>query len=96
VNVEKDGGGDFVAKQLERANIIVNKNVLFGDIVDVKHPNGIRIGVQEMTRFGMKENEMKKIARFTKEVILDKKNVEKIKKAVIKFRKEFQRTKYCF
>ncbi|PIY90938.1 MAG: serine hydroxymethyltransferase [Candidatus Nealsonbacteria bacterium CG_4_10_14_0_8_um_filter_35_10] len=96
VNVEKDGGGDFVAKQLERANIIVNKNVLFGDIVDVKHPNGIRIGVQEMTRFGMKENEMKKIARFMKEVILDKKNVEKIKKAVIKFRKEFQRTKYCF
>ena len=96
VNVEKQGGGDFVAKLLERVNIIVNKNVLFGDVVNVKEPNGIRIGVQEMTRFGMKEKEMKKNALFMKKVILDRINPEKVKKEVVFFRKKFQKVKYCF
>lgn len=96
VDVKKEGGGDFVAKRLEKANIIVNKNVLFGDIIDVKHPNGIRIGVQEMTRFGMKEKEMKEIAHFIKKLILDKINPEKVKKEVIEFRKNFKKVKYVF
>ena len=95
VDVKEDGGGDFVAKKLEKANIIVNKNVLFGDILDIKHPNGIRIGVQEMTRFGIKEKEMIKIATFMKKVILDKINPEKVKREVINFRKNFQKIRYC-
>jgi glycine hydroxymethyltransferase len=69
--------------------------VLFGDIVNVKQPNGIRIGVQEMTRFGMKEKEMKEIARMIKEVILDKKSPKKVKKEVIELRENFQEIKYC-
>jgi glycine hydroxymethyltransferase len=97
VNVEKCGGGNIVAKTLENANIIVNKNVLLGDeIVDVKNPRGIRIGVQEMTRFGMKEKEMKEIAKFMKELLLDGKEVEKVKKEVINFRKRFQKIQYGF
>jgi glycine hydroxymethyltransferase len=95
VDVQNVGGGDFVAKKLEKANIIVNKNVLFGDIVNVKQPNGIRIGVQEMTRFGMKEKEMKEIARMIKEIILDKKSPKKVKKEVIELRENFQEIKYC-
>jgi len=98
LNVKKFGGGKLVAEKLEKTNIIVNKMALpqDKDIDATQNPSGIRIGVQEMTRYGMKEKEMKKVANFMKEVILDKKNVEKIKKAVIKFRKEFQKTKYCF
>jgi len=96
VDVLEQGGGDFVAKQLEKANIILNKNVLPGGKLDVKFPDGIRIGVQEMTRYGMKEKEMKEIAKFIKEVILDKKNPERIKKRVIGLRKNFQKVKYCF
>jgi len=96
VDVTEQGGGDFVAKQLEKANIILNKNVLPGGKLDVKFPDGIRIGVQEMTRYGMKEKEMKEIAKFIKEVILDKKNPERIKKRVIGLRKNFQKVKYCF
>ncbi len=97
VNVRENGGGDFVAKRLERANIILNKNVLPGEEkVDVIHPAGLRIGVQEMTRFGMKEREMKQTAKFIKEVVLDKKDQEKIKRKVIKFRKSFKKLKYCF
>jgi len=96
VDVKKNGGGDFVAKSLERANIILNKNVLLGGKVDVKNPTGIRIGVQEMTRFGMKEREMRQIANFIKEVILDKKNPERVKRKVIDFRRSFQEIKYGF
>lgn len=94
VNVEKWGGGKRVAEVLERANIIVNKNVLLGGQLDVKNPQGIRLGVQEVTRLGMKEKEMEKIAFFIKAIIIDKKNITKIKKEVIALRKRFQKLRY--
>jgi len=96
VEVSSLGGGDFVAKLCERANIILNKNVLFTQKIDIKNPNGIRIGVQEMTRFGMKEKEMKEIARLMKRLILDQESPEKIKKEAVIFRRSFQKVKYCF
>lgn len=96
VDIKEEGGGDLIAKTLEKANIILNKNILFGGKIDVKYPAGLRIGVQEMTRFGMKENEMEQIAQFMKKVVLDKKNPEIVKKKVINFRKNFQTVKYCF
>jgi len=95
VNVQKFGGGEIVAEKLEKANIIVNKNVLPKDS-SAQNPSGIRIGVQEMTRFGMKEKEMKKIAQFIKKVILDQINQKEVKKEVINFRRKFQKVKYCF
>jgi len=66
------------------------------DIDAIQNPSGIRIGVQELTRIGMAEREMKKVANFLKRVILDKEGPEKTKKDVIKFRKNFQKIKYCF
>ncbi len=95
VDVGKNGGGDFVAKRLEKSNIILNKNIIPGGQMEIKNPTGIRIGVQEMTRYGMKEQEMLKIARFLKAVILDKKSPGKIKKEIIKFRRNFKKIKYC-
>jgi glycine hydroxymethyltransferase len=65
------------------------------DIDATQNPSGIRIGVQEMTRFGMEEKEMKKIAYFIKKVILDKINPKEVEKEVIGFRKKFQKVKYC-
>jgi len=96
VDVKKFGGGALIAKNLEEANIILNKNILPWDKLDPKNPSGIRIGVQEMTRFGMKENEMKEIAKMMKEIVLDKRNPASTKKRVIKLRKNFQKIKYCF
>ena len=44
------------AQTLERANIIVNKNLIPGDRPeDWDFPGGMRIGTIEVTRFGMKE-----------------------------------------
>jgi glycine hydroxymethyltransferase len=98
LNVKNFGGGKFIAENLEKANIIVNKMALpfDKDIDTIQNPSGIRIGLQELTRIGMKEREMKKVANFLKRVILDKENPEKIKREVINFRKKFQKIKYCF
>ena len=83
------GGGNTIAQKFEDNNIIVNSNMLFGD-PDPRNPRGIRIGVQEMTRFGMQENEMSQIAEFMK-AITENKNV---KNDVLKFRQNFLEMKY--
>ncbi|HPO06890.1 MAG TPA: serine hydroxymethyltransferase, partial [Candidatus Pacearchaeota archaeon] len=80
VNCGQPGSGGVAAAALERANIILNKNIIPGDGVDPRNPRGIRIGVQEMTRYGMKEDEMKQIAEFIKRVVLDKENPETVGK----------------
>ncbi|MDP7462982.1 MAG: glycine hydroxymethyltransferase, partial [SAR324 cluster bacterium] len=43
-------------------------NMLPGD-TDARNPSGLRIGVQEMTRYGMKEGEMGELASLIKAVI---------------------------
>lgn len=94
VDCSNCGFGQVAAETLEQANIILNKNIIPGDGVSPKNPRGIRIGVQEMTRFGMKEDEMKQIAHFIKRVILDKENPEVVGKDVAAFRAGFQKVKF--
>lgn len=98
VNVKEFGGGKTVADKLEECNIICNKMALPLDSSDdaTKNPSGIRLGVQELTRFGMKEKEMKIIAELFKNILIDKLNIERMKKEIIDFRKEFKEIKYCF
>lgn len=97
VDVKQQGGGAKVAKLLEEANIIVNKNLLpYDKPEDVNNPSGIRIGVQEMTRYGMKEDEMDEIAELIKKVVIDNKDPKEIKKEVIELRKRFLEVKFTF
>jgi len=97
INVRKYGGGAKIAKMLEDANIIVNKNLLPEDPPEaVKDPSGIRTGVQEMTRFGMKEDDFREIARFFREVIIDKKDPSAVAKKVAEFRSHFTKIHYTF
>ena len=56
-------------------------------------PDGIRIGVQEMTRVGMGQEEMGRIAELIKECIVDKKTV---KEEVNRFRSNFQDVHYSY
>jgi len=91
-------GGD-IEKLLERANIILNRNLLPWDIMQGRHyqnPGGLRIGTSEITRLGMKEKEMDQIAVFIKQVLIDKKDPKKVKEEIKEFRKDFQEVKYCF
>jgi len=94
VDVSKFGGGDKVAALLEEVNIIVNKNALPWD-KSVLKPSGIRIGVQEMTRFGMGKGEMQEIARFIARVLRGEDPVA-VRREVVEFRKAFLEIKYGF
>lgn len=99
VNVLDYSDGGKVEADLEKANIIVNRQLIPGDIKAGRnyfHPGGIRLGVSEITRLGMKGSEMKDIASFIKQVVIDKKDPKKILKNVKSFRKDFQKVHYCF
>jgi glycine/serine hydroxymethyltransferase len=75
-------------------DIIINMNMLPHEPLKAHdHPDGIRIGVQEMTRFGMGAVEMERIAELMKECIIDKRPV---KEEVNRFRSEYQRVKYSY
>lgn len=91
-------GGEFESK-LEDANIILNRNLLPWDIREDRHyknPGGIRIGVSEVTRLGMEEEEMEKIADFIAQVIIEGEDPESIKEDVEEFSQNYQEVHYCF
>jgi len=99
IDVTKQGDGGTIEGTLEKANIIINRNLLPWDIKEGRHfmhPGGIRLGVSEVTRLGMRESEMTEIAEFIKRVIIDKELPEKVKADVIEFRKDYQKVHYCF
>jgi len=96
VNVDKQGGGDPIAKELEKANIILNKNIIPTDTDNPSKPKGLRIGVQEMTRYGMKETEMAQIAGFIARVAIKGEPAESVKTEVEDLRGKFQKTVFCF
>lgn len=90
VNVSQGGGGVEVAKRLESNDIIVNYNMVPGD-TDPRNPSGLRIGVLEMTRFGMDERAMGELAQLIHDAI-DGKDV---KSQVHDLRGRFVEMKYA-
>lgn len=99
VNVLDYADGGSVEAALERANIIVNRQLIPGDIKagrNYRQPGGIRLGVSELTRLGMTESEMIDIAAFIRQVIIDGKGPESVRAAVKSFRSGYRRTKFCF
>ncbi len=99
VDVSAFSDGGKVEADLEKCNIIVNRQLIPGDIKAGRnyfHPSGIRLGVSEVTRLGMKKAEMIDIADHIKQVIIDKKNPKKILPKIKAFRRDFQKVHYCF
>ena len=99
IDITKYGDGGTIEETLEKANIIINRNLLPWDIKEGRHfmhPGGIRLGVSEITRLGMKESEMSEIAEFIKRVIIEKEPLEKVRAEVAEFRKDYQKVYYCF
>lgn len=99
VDVTRFGDGGTIEKELEKAGIILNRQLLPGDIKAGRHymhPGGVRIGVPETTRLGMKESEMKEIAGFIKRVVVDKQEPTAVAKDVADFRRNYQKVQYAF
>ncbi len=84
--------GKEVEEALGRANITVNKNAVPFDPLPPVKTSGIRIGTPAMTTRGMKEDEMRLIARLISRVIKDIKNdalIERVKQEVIELCEHF-------
>ncbi|MBD3195487.1 MAG: serine hydroxymethyltransferase [Candidatus Lokiarchaeota archaeon] len=91
-------GGD-IERILEKANIIINRNLLPWDIKEGRHymnPGGLRLGTSEVTRLGMGKSEMEAIADFFEQLIVQEKDPLLVKDEVAEFRKQYQSIKYCF
>jgi glycine hydroxymethyltransferase len=89
VNVSAYGGGGMVAQRLEANDIIVNYNLLPYD-TDPRSPSGLRLGVQEITRYGMREGDVQRLAALISEAIKGK----QVHEAVHALRTEFQTLHY--
>lgn len=97
IDVGKYGGGISAASRLERAMIFVNPYVLpYDQTLNMEKAGGIRLGVQEMTRIGMKESEMVEIADLIVKVLEGKSPLEEIKNRVREVKTKFHEVEYCF
>jgi glycine hydroxymethyltransferase len=91
------GRGLEAARRLERANIIVNKNLIPDDKpADWDYPGGLRMGTIEVTRLGMREGEMQRVADLIARVLIRGEDPEAVKPDALALRRDFQTLYYCF
>ena len=98
VDVTKYSDGGTVEKLLEAQNIIINRQLIPGDLQAGRHytnPGGIRLGVAELTRLGMGRSEMKEVAAILHQAMSGKSKKE-VSSRVKELRKGFQSLKYTF
>lgn len=86
------GRGPEMAIRLEKNNIICNYQAV-PDEEGFTASGALRLGVSEMTRFGMEETDFQELASLIRDVVL--KNAQ-VKSRVEKMRQRFQDLKFCF
>ncbi|MGB7055309.1 MAG: hypothetical protein WBE28_08320 [bacterium] len=91
IRVSKYGTGNELAQRLENNNIITNYQALPDD-ESFLQASGIRMGVQEMTRFGMKEEDFRVLAEYVADVTI--RNTE-VREKITEFRQRFLQMQYC-
>jgi glycine hydroxymethyltransferase len=98
VDITRYGDGGEVEKKLESMNIIVNRQLLPGDLQAGRHytnPGGIRLGVLELTRLGMNKDDMEEVAEIL-HLALSADDVAPVKKRVRRLRRLHQSAHYTF
>ncbi len=80
---QKGIGGKEASDILEKAGIIVNKNMIPFDQRTPSDPSGIRIGAPTITSKGFREKDILKIAQWICRLLIKKENPLKIKKEVL-------------
>ena len=91
IRISDYGNGMDIARRLEDNSIVTNYQALPDDETFLE-PSGIRMGVQEMTRFGMGKADFDVLAGYIAEVVLH--NLP-VKNEVEAFRKNFLTMHYC-
>jgi aminomethyltransferase len=85
------GRGPIMAHRLEENNIILNYQGAPDD-EGFTAASCLRMGVQEMTRFGMKEKDFGELADYVSQVVI---RGRRVAEEVSQFRKRFTEMKYC-
>jgi glycine hydroxymethyltransferase len=83
------GGGTTLARRLERANILASGIGLPSPPVTGDY-NGLRLGTQEVTRWGMKPAHMPAVARLLARVVVGGEEPSAVQAEVIAMRRGFQ------
>jgi aminomethyltransferase len=91
VNVGYAKGAE-IARRLEDNNIVLNYQAA-PDEEGFTASGALRMGVSEMTRFGMAAGDFQQLAQLMADVIINQKSVQQ---DVAQFRKPFCRLRYCF
>ena len=91
IRIDSFGNGMDIARKLEDHNIVTNYQALPDDATFLE-PSGIRMGVQEMTRFGMIEDDFDTLAGLIADLIIKGNDV---KAEAAKYRQNFMKMKYC-
>ena len=94
----KYSDGGMIEKLLEGQNIIVNRQLIPGDLKAGRHyinPGGIRLGVAELTRLGMGRGEMAEVAELVHFGMAGEKKREVVAR-IRELRRGFQKVKFSF
>jgi len=89
------GRANGISNKLEEANIIVNPMPMPWD-GDEEEASGIRLGVQEVTRLGMREDCMDEIARLIADVVLNRKSPSEVRYSTELLTENYQKIHFCF
>ncbi|MCJ7644587.1 MAG: hypothetical protein MUP28_08945 [Candidatus Aminicenantes bacterium] len=91
IRVKPFGNGMAIARRLEENNILTNYQALPDDETFLVS-SGIRMGVQEMTRFGMMEKDFDALAGYVADAVIRN---QPVKDEVRKYREGFLEMRYC-
>ncbi len=91
IRIRSFGNGQEIARRLEENNILTNYQALPDDETFLD-PSGIRMGVQEMTRFGMGEKDFDELSALIADVVI---RDQKVKEEVRELRQKFLQMKFC-
>ena len=83
--------GPEVAERLERNNIIVNYQAT-PEEEGFTASGALRMGVNEMTRFGFGKEEFQRLAHLIAQCVKG----EEVKEEVARFRRDYTEMRYCF
>lgn len=90
-----NNNGDATAKRLEDCYIITTKTPLPIDKTE-EDCSGVRLGTQEITRLGMVEDDMAKIAGFVKRTVIDREDPMAIRADVRNMMAGFREVNFAF
>ena len=90
------GSGGEMAARLERSNVITNPQAFYDDS-SFAAASGIRLGTQEMTRFGMNEADFEELAGIVASIVLEDAPADSAARRdeVIRFRRRFLRMRFA-